>query len=81
MPSAPPSSEPVSAIADALPAPSGGTEATMISVVSAYTGARPTEKTNRAGDDHGQPVAPGDPGQHRESDAHDDQAGADGAVR
>jgi hypothetical protein len=30
MPSAPPSSEPVSAIADALPARSGGTEATMI---------------------------------------------------
>jgi hypothetical protein len=45
MPKAPPSSVQVSRIPDAAPERSAGTDATVISVASTYTGASPMEKT------------------------------------
>ena len=49
MPSAPPNSEPVSEIAAATPARSGGALPTMRSVASVNTGARPEEVHDEPG--------------------------------
>ena len=48
MPSAPPSSAPVSEIPEAAPARSGGAEQTIRSVVAVNTGASPSEMTSEA---------------------------------
>ena len=62
IPSAPPSSAPVSEIPDAAPARSGGADPTMSSVVSPKTGARPSEMTTERDHDDREPVRRRRPG-------------------
>ena len=57
MPSTPPSSEPVSEIAPAPPARSGGAEPTMMSAVRMKVGPRPIDMTTWAATSSGRPPA------------------------
>jgi hypothetical protein len=68
MPSAPPSSAPVSEIPDAAPACSGRAEPTISSVVNPNTGASPSEISSDAATSGDQAVAGADLGKHGEAD-------------